>query len=77
MPHRCVIYIPKNTCIAIGVPARQRQTPALEGLLYIHAWGSALLVSTDRAIPGASNRGASDSAGLHAFFYVFTLPFHV
>ena len=39
MPHRCVIYIPQNTCIAIGVPVRQRQTLALEGLLYIHAWG--------------------------------------
>ena len=67
MPHRCVIYIPSNTCVAIGVPIRQRQTPALEELLYIHAWGSALLVSTCRAIPGASERGASDSAGLHAF----------
>ncbi len=38
----------------------------------ISAWGSALLVSTGWAFPGASERGASDSAGLHAFFYAFT-----
>ena len=40
----------------------------IEVVLYISAWGYALLVSTGWAIPGASEREASDSAGFHAFF---------
>ena len=39
-----------------------------DGHIYTYRRGaSALLVSTGWAIPGASNREASDSAGLHAF----------
>ena len=39
------------------------------GVLYTYQRGaSALLVSTNRAIPTASNREASDNAEFHAFF---------
>ena len=43
-------------------------------LVYIQRGALTLFVPTCRAIPGASERGASDSAGLHVFFCVFILP---
>ena len=51
MPHRCVIYIPQNTCIAIGVPIRQQQTLVLRDCYTYRRGAYALLVSDIRALP--------------------------
>ena len=68
MPRRCVIYIPlmlySHWCIMLLMV----NDGIYQSMLNISAWGYALLVSTCRAILGAPERGASDSAGLHAFF---------
>ena len=70
MPRRCAIYKHASLCLlAIGVSSYTNGNfGAYCGVIYISAWGSALLALTNRAIPGASNREASDSAGLHVFF---------
>lgn len=63
----CVIHIPTMSyghwCICTPM--------ATFGVVVCYTYrrgASALLASTYRAFPTASNREASDSAGLHAFF---------
>ena len=70
MPRRCVIYIPQipysHWCIQYPMA-----TIGIEVVLYISAWGLCVARFDKQGnILGASNREASDSAGLHAFFCV-------
>ena len=53
--------------IAIGVSVHQWNY-RFSGLLYISAWGFDVARFDLQGNPRASDRGASDSAGLHAFF---------
>jgi len=70
MPRGYAIYKHASLCLlAIGVySCTNGNSGAYCGVIYISAWGSALLVSTGWAFPGASGCEASDSAGLHVFF---------
>ena len=65
-------YMYSPHCVkAIGVPVRQWQLWAHRGCWYIHtAWGFTLVVLLldIQALPEPQGVGASDSAGLHAFF---------
>ena len=66
MPRRCVMYMPQllysNRCIyTCGVYG-------IEVVLYISAWGLCVARFDRQGNAKASEREASDSAGLHAFF---------
>ena len=68
MPRGYVICMPHFAVQPLVYPYAIDVCRYCGGFIYISAWGSALLVSTTRAIPGASDCEASDSAGLHVFF---------
>ena len=71
MPRGCAIYIPVLSLIAIGVSVHQWNYRCSRCVIHI---GVGLLRCSLRLTGQflrASERGASDSAGLHAFFYVF------
>ena len=68
MSLRCVIYIP-HCRIAIGVSVPSGSYWCRGRIIYISAWGLCVARFDKQGnILGASNREASDSAGLHVFF---------
>lgn len=66
MPRRCVIYIPQYRT-AIGVSVPHMAIIGMEVVLYISAWGLCVARFDRQGNAKASEREASDSAGLHAF----------
>ena len=66
MPRRCVIYIPKYR-IAIGVPIHYGNYWYSGCVIHIGVGLLRCSFRQDGQFSGASNREASDSAGLHAF----------
>ena len=66
-----VLYTYPKYRTAIGVSVPHMATIGMEVVLYISAWGLCVARFDKQGnILGASNREASDSAGLHAFFCV-------
>ena len=64
-----VLYTYPKYRTAIGVSVPRMATIGIEVVLYISAWGLCVARFDKQGnILGASNREASDSAGLHAFF---------
>ncbi|MBO5989894.1 MAG: hypothetical protein J6Q03_10560 [Paludibacteraceae bacterium] len=64
-----VLYTYCNVPIAIGVFVRQWHHREYAGVVINTSVGRALLVSTDMAIPTASNREASNKSRASRFFY--------
>ena len=63
-----MLYTYPQYCTAIGVSVLHVATIGMEVVLYISAWGLCVARFDKQGnILGASNREASDSAGLHAF----------
>ena len=68
MPRGCVVHIPQIPYSHWCIPT-PLATIGIVGVLYISAWGFGVVRFDKQGnILGASNREASDSAGLHAFF---------
>ena len=63
-----VLYTYLKYRIAIGVSVHHVATIGIEVVLYISAWGLCVARFDRQGNAKASEREASDSAGLHAFF---------
>ena len=67
MPRGCVVHIPQipysHWCILTSLA-----TIGIVGVLYISAWGFGVARFDRQGNAKASEREASDNAGLHAFF---------
>ena len=66
MPRRCVIYIPQIPYSHWSIHTLMA-TIGIEVVLYISAWGLCVARFDRQGNAKASEREASDSAGLHAF----------
>ena len=73
MPRGYVIYNPKCALLSL-VYLCTNDNHRHRRVLYISAWALALLASTNKAIPTASERGASDNARASRFFYALINP---